>query len=113
MTLLEVAGLVAIIFVFGFAVAGIIVVIPLFRLLTRMNFLAKILNNSLIPLIEKLNTTVNNLDTEISSIGDLTQSISSIVKQLKKIVSLTEVLLTSPIVKLISTSAGLFNNLKK
>jgi len=76
MTLLEVAGLAAIIFIFGFAVAGIIVAIPLFRLLNRVKFLAEILNKNLIPLIEKLNSTVNNLNTEISSIGDLRQNVS-------------------------------------
>lgn len=50
MTLLEAAGLVAIIFIFGFAVAGIIVAIPLFRLLNRVKILAEILNDSLIPI---------------------------------------------------------------
>jgi len=55
MTLLEVAGLVAIILIFGFAVAGIIVAIPLFRLLNRVKFLVEILTESLIPIIEKLN----------------------------------------------------------
>jgi len=84
MTLLEAAGLVAIIFIFGFAVAGIIVAIPLFRLLNRVKILAEILNDSLIPIIEKLNTTVTNLDAEISSISDLTQSMSSIVKTVRK-----------------------------
>ncbi len=113
MTLLEAAGLVAIIFIFGFAVAGIIVAISLFRLLNRVKILAEILNDSLIPIIEKLNTTVTNLDAEISSISDLTQSMSSIVKQLEKIVRLAQILVTSPIVKLISTSVGLVNNLKK
>jgi hypothetical protein len=113
MTLLEVAGLVAIIFIFGFAAAGIIIAIPLFRLLNRVKFLTEILNKSLIPLIEKLNCTVNNLDTEIRSIGNLTQSMISIIKQLEKIVSLIQVLHISPIVKLISTSVGLVNNLKK
>ncbi len=113
MTLLEVAGLVAIIFIFGFAATGIIIAIPLFRLLNRVKFLAEILNEGLIPIIEKLNTTAANLDTEISSIGDLRQNVSLIVKQLEKIVSLARALLTSPIVKMISTSADLVNNLKK
>ena len=113
MTLLEVAGLVAIIFIFSFAIAGIIVAISLFRLLNRVKFLAEILTDSLIPLIEKLNGTVTKLDTEISSVGDLIQSMSSIVKQLEKIVSLTQALATSPTVKLISTLAGLVYNLEK
>ena len=87
MTLLEVAGLVAIIFVFGFTVAGIIIAIPLFRLLNRVKFLTEILNGSLISLIEKSNSTVNNLDTEIRSIGDLTQRMISLIKQLEKVKS--------------------------
>jgi hypothetical protein len=113
MTLLEIAGLVTIIFIFGFAAAGIIVAMSLFRLLNRVKFLAENLNGSLIPIITKLNTTAANMDIEISSVGDLRQNITSLIKQLEKIVSLTRVLLTSPIVKLISTSADLVNNLKK
>ena len=113
MTSLEIVGLVAIILISAFAVAGIIVAIPLFRLLNRIKSMAEKLNESLIPLVEKLNDTVESLNVEVSSIADLTQSISSIVEQLEKIIRLARILVTSPLIKIISASAGLLSSLSK
>lgn len=113
MTSLEIVGLVAIILISAFAVTGIIVAIPLFRLLNRIKFMAGKLNESLIPLVEKLNDTVESLNVEVSSIADLTQSISSIVEQLEKIIRLARILVTSPLIKIISASAGLLSSLSK
>ena len=113
MTSLEIVGIVAIILISAFAIVGIIVAIPLFRLLNRIKSMAGKLNESLIPLVEKLNDTVDSLNVEVSSIADLTQSISSIVEQLEKIIRLARILVTSPLIKIISASAGLFSSLSK
>lgn len=110
---LEIVGLVAIILISAFAVVAIIVAIPLFKLINKIKFLAGKLNESLIPMVEKLNETVTNLNTEVSSLTDLTQSVSSIVEQLEKVIRLARVLLTSPIIKIISTSAGLISGFAK
>ncbi len=113
MTSLEIVGLVAIILISAFAVVAIIISIPLFKLINKIKFMAGKLNESLVPMVERLNDTVTNLNTEVSSITDLTQSISSIVEQLEKIIRLARVLITTPIIKIISTSAGLINSLIK
>ncbi|MEA2015695.1 MAG: hypothetical protein U9O59_03120 [Actinomycetota bacterium] len=113
MTSLEIVGIVAIILISVFSLVGIIIAVPLFRLVNKLRFMADKLNENIIPVIEKLNDTVTNLNTEVSSITDLTQSISSIVEQLEKIVRLARVIVTSPIIKVISTSAGLINSLLK
>lgn len=113
MSSLEIVGLVAIILISAFAVAGIIVAIPLFKLINRIKSMAGKLNESLIPLVEKLNDTVDSLNVEVSSIADLTQSISSIVEQLEKIIRLARILVTSPLIKIISASAGLISSLSK
>ena len=113
MTSLEIVGLVAIILISAFAVVAIIVAIPLFRLLNKVRFMADRLSESLIPMVEKLNDTITHLNTEVGSITDLTQSISSIVEQLEKIIRLARILVTSPLVKLISASAGLISGLGK
>ncbi len=113
MTSLEIVGLVAIILISAFAIAGIIVAIPLFRLINRIKSMAGKLNESLIPLVEKLNDTVESLNVEVGSIADLTQSISSIVEQLEKIIRLARILVTSPLIKIISASAGLLSGLSK
>lgn len=113
MTSIEIVGLVAIILISVFALVGIIIAVPLFRLVNKIRFMADKLNENLIPVVEKLNDTVTNLNTEVSSITDLTQSISSIVEQLEKIIRLARILITSPIIKIISTSAGLIGTLLK
>jgi hypothetical protein len=112
MTSLEIVGLVAIILISAFAVVGVIVAIPLFRLLNRVRSMADKLGESLIPMVEKLNETITHLNTEVGSITDLTQSISSIVEQLEKVIRLARILVTSPIVKLISASAGIISGMK-
>lgn len=113
MTSLEIVGLVAIILISAFAVVAVIVAIPLFRLLNRVRFMADNLSESLVPMVEKLNDTITHLNTEVGSITDLTQSIASVVEQLEKVVRLARIVVTSPIVKLISASAGLISGMKK
>ncbi len=110
---LEIVGLVAIILISAFAVIGIVVSIPLLRLINRLKFLAEKLNESLVPMVEKLNTTVTHLNTEISSIGELTQSVGSIVEQLEKVIRLARILLTNPLIKLISAGVGIASGIKK
>jgi len=113
MTPLEIVGLVAIILISAFAVVAIIIAVPLLKLINKIKCIAGKISEGLDPIIEKLNSTITNLDTEVSSIADLTQSIGSIVEQLEKVVRLARILLTSPIIKIISASAGLFSGLSK
>ena len=113
MTSLEIVGLVAIILISAFAIVAIIIAIPLLKLINKIKYMAAKINESLVPIVEKLNNTITNLDTEVSSIADLTQSISSIVEQLEKVIRLVRILLTSPIIKIISASAGLISGLSK
>ena len=113
MSSLEVTGLVAIILISAFGVVAIIVAILIVRLINRMRFLVEKLNESLIPVVEKLNNTVSDLNSEISSISELTQSAGSIVAQLEKIIRLARIVLTGPIIKLISTGIGFASGIKK
>jgi len=110
---LEIVGLVAIILISAFAIIGIVVSIPLLRLINRLKLLAEKLTESLVPMVEKLNTTVTHLNTEIGSISELTQSVGSIVEQLEKVVRLARILLTNPLIKLISAGVGLASGIKK
>ena len=112
MTSLEIVGLVAIILISAFAVVAVIVAIPLFRLLNRVRFMADRLSESLMPMVEKLNDTISHLNTEVGSLTDLTQSVASIVEQLEKVIKLARIVVTSPIIKLISASAGLISGIK-
>lgn len=113
MTPLEIVGIISIILISAFAIVGIIIAVPLFKLINKVKFMAEKLNESIIPAAEKLNDAVGGLNTEISSIADLTQSISSIVEQLEKVIRLARILVTSPIIKIISASAGLISGLSK
>lgn len=113
MTSLEVVGLIAIILISVFSLVGIIIAVPLFRMVNKTRIMVDRLEENLIPVIEKLDDTVTNLNTEVSSIADITQSVSSIVEQLEKIIRLARVIVTSPIIKIISTSAGLINSFIK
>ena len=113
MSSLEITGLVAIILISAFAVVSIIVAIPIARLVNRMRFLVQKLNESLVPVVEKLNNTVFHLNSEISSISQLTQSAGSIVAQLENIIRLARIIIIGPIIKLISTGIGLAGGIKK
>ncbi|MCL4377380.1 MAG: hypothetical protein M1409_03190 [Actinobacteria bacterium] len=113
MSSLEIVGLVAIILISVFAIIAVIVSVPLFKLINRIRFMAERLNESFIPIAEKLNNTVSQLNSEINSIGELTQNVSSIVEQLEKIIRLARIILTNPIIKLISAGVGLASGVKK
>jgi hypothetical protein len=113
MTSIEIVGLVAIILISCFAVVAIIVAVPLFRLLNRVRSMADNLEKSLNPVVEKLDYTITNVNSEIGSINDLTQNISLIVEQLQKVIKLARILVTSPLIKVISTAAGLIGSINK
>lgn len=113
MSALEITGIVAIILMSAFAIVGIIVAVPLFRLVNRVRFLAENLNTNLIPMVENLNTTVSHLNSEISSISELTQSVGSIVEQLEKIIRLARIIITNPLIKLIGAGAGVADSVRK
>jgi len=113
MSSLEITGLVAIILMSAFAVVGIIVAIPIFKLVNRIRSLAEKLSDSLVPMVEKLDNTVSHLNSEIGSISEITQSVGSIVQQLEKVVRLARIIITNPIIKLISTGIGLAEGIKK
>ena len=113
MSTLEIIGLVAIILVSAFAVVGIIIAIPIFRLLNRTRLLVEKIDGSLVPVIDKLNDTVTNLNSEIGSINGITQSAGSIVGNIEKIMGLATIIITSPIIKLISTGIGFAYGIKK
>lgn len=113
MEIFDVINTIAVIAIGVFAIMGIIVMIPLFRLITRARHLLEKLSESIIPTVSKLNSTVSHLNSEINSISDLTQSVSSIVEQLEKLIRLARILITNPLIKLISTGVGLADSIKR
>lgn len=113
MTSIEIVGIIAIILISVFSVIGIIISVPLFKMLVRLKNTAEKINGSIMPIAEDLSITVKKLNDEIGTIGNLTQNVGSIVEQLEKIIKLARILITSPIVKIISTAAGFMNAISK
>ncbi len=113
MNSLEIVGLVAIILMSAFSIVAIILSVPLFKLLIKANNIVGSLDNRIDPMVGELNSIVGNLNTEVATINDITKSAGSIVEQLEKIVRLARIIITSPIIKLISTTAGIVSGLKR
>ena len=113
MTSIEIVGIVSIILISVFSVIGIIISVPLFKMLVRLKNTAEKINESIMPIAEDLNITVKKLNDEIGTIGNLTQSVSSIVEQLEKVIKLARILVTSPVIKIISTAAGFMRGVSK
>ena len=113
MSSLEIIGLIAVSLISAFAVVGIIVAIPIFRLINRTRLLVEKFSKSLVPMVEKLNSTVSHLNSEIGSINELTQSAGSIVKQFEKIIRIARIIITTPIIKIVSTGMGIAYSMKK
>jgi predicted PurR-regulated permease PerM len=113
MNSLEIVGLVAIILISCFAIIGIIVSIPLFKLLNKIKHIADNLNESLTPIIGNLNKSVEGLNSELEEISSVTSSLNSIVVQMEKVIRLARLLVTNPVIKVVSTSAGLLKAFTK
>jgi predicted PurR-regulated permease PerM len=113
MTSIEIVGIISIILISVFSVIGIIISVPLFKMLIRLKQTAEKINDSIMPIAEELNITVKKLNDEIGTIGNLTQSVGSIVEQLEKVTKLARILITSPIVKIVSTAAGFMRSISK
>lgn len=113
MTSLEIVGIISIILISVFSIIGIIVSVPLFKMLVRLKQTAEKINDSLMPIADDLSITVKKLNDEIGTIRALTQSVSSIVEQLEKIIKLARILITNPVVKIVSAAAGFMNAMSK
>ena len=113
MTSIEIVGMISIILISVFSVIGIIISVPLFKMIVRLKNTAEKINDSIMPIAEDLNRTVKKLNDEIGTIGNLTESVSSIVEQLGKIIKLARILITSPVVKIVSTAAGFMSAMSK
>ena len=113
MTSIEIVGIISIILISVFSVIGIIISVPLFKMLVRLKNTAEKINDSIMPIAQDLNITVKKLNDEIGTIGNLTQSVSSIVQQLEKIIKIASLLVASPIVKIVSTAAGFMSAFSK
>ncbi|MHB1375995.1 MAG: hypothetical protein ACYCXB_01010 [Candidatus Humimicrobiaceae bacterium] len=113
MTSIEIVGIISIILISAFSIIGIIVSVPLFKMVVRLKNTAEKINDSIMPIAEDLNRTVKKLNDEIGTIGNLTESVSSIVGQLEKIIKLARILITSPVVKIVSTAAGFVSAMSK
>ncbi|MCX6346898.1 MAG: hypothetical protein NTZ89_03010 [Actinobacteria bacterium] len=113
MTSIEVVGIISIILISVFSIIGIIISVPLFKMIVRLKNTAEKINDSIMPIAEDLNRTVKKLNDEIGTIGNLTESVSSIVEQLEKIIKLARILITSPVVKIVSTAAGFMSAMSK
>ncbi len=107
MTSLEIVGIISIILISVFSLIGIIISVPLIKLLIRIKKLAEKLENSLFPVVDNLNHTVSKLNSEIASINEITQNVGSIILQLEKVIKLARILVTSPVIKIISTFSGM------
>ena len=113
MTSIEIVGIIAIILISVFSLIGIIISVPLFKVLVRLKQTAEKINNSLMPVTDELNITVKKMNEEIGNIGQLTKSVGSIVEQLEKIIKLARMLITNPVIKIISTTAGFMNAMSR
>jgi hypothetical protein len=113
MTSIEIVGIVSIILISVFSLIGIIVSVPLFKVLVRLKNTAEKINESIMPIAEDLNITVKKLNDEIGTIGNLTEGVRSIVEQLEKIIKLARILITSPVIKIVSTAAGFMSAMSK
>jgi len=113
MTSIEIVGIIAIILISVFSLIGIIISVPLFKVLVRLKQTAEKINDSLMPVTDELNITVKKMNEEIGNIGQLTKSVGSIVEQLEKIIKLARMLITNPVIKIVSTAAGFMNAMSK
>jgi hypothetical protein len=113
MSSLEIVGIISIILISVFSLIGIIISVPLFKMLVRLRQTAEKINNNLMPIVEELNLTVKKLNDEIGAIEQLTQGVASIVMQLEKIVKLARILITNPLIKIISATAGFMSTMSK
>ena len=113
MTSIEIVGIVSIILISVFSIIGIIISVPLFKMLVRLKNTAEKINESIMPIAEDLNITVKKLNDEIGTIGNLTEGVRSIIEQLEKIIKLARILITSPVIKIVSTAAGFMSAMSK
>jgi uncharacterized protein YoxC len=100
------AGLIAA----GAFVVLIIFIIPILlqlrRTLATLNQFVERAEREILPTLNKLQTTVEEVNQELAKVGDTTSSVQDAAKKIDNIVRLVQEIVSSPLVRVASISAG-------
>lgn len=69
--------------------------------------ISRIVKKELSPLISKLNTTIDEVNTELSRVDGIVQSAERVSKTVDSTTKAAQEVISSPLIKLVSISAGI------
>lgn len=89
-----------------FVVIFIPVAIQLFRTLRSIQRLIKDLNSEIIPILGRVQTTVEEVNEELSTVGGILTSLRDVSERVEKTTKTAQQALASPLVKMASLSVS-------
>lgn len=91
----------------GVLVVAVVVLIGfIVPVLIELWQIGRIVKKELSPLINKLNTTIDEINTELSRVDGIVQSAERVSKTVDSTTKAAQQVISSPLIKLVSISAG-------
>lgn len=85
---------------------AIAILAQVFRVLGNLNNLAKGVSEEIPPLLAKLQTTVDDINTELERVDEIVASVAEVSEKVQATTRLAQEVVSSPLIKLASFSAG-------
>lgn len=85
---------------------GIAILAQLFRMLGSLNNLVKSINKEVSPLLTKLQTTIDDVNSELERVDEIVASVAEVSEKVQVTTRIAQEVISSPLIKLASFSAG-------
>ena len=90
-----------------------LVLVNVFRMLESTKILIDGIREETVPLLGEVKTTVSSVNKELDRVDGMLESVGHITKSIERIAGLAEQTVSTPLVKIISLSAGLTRAAKR
>jgi predicted PurR-regulated permease PerM len=92
--------------VFILVVVGIGVLVQLFRVLVTTNRFLDEARREVVPGLNKLQTTIEEINTELARVDDIVESVQDVTEKISSTTRVAQEVISSPLIKIASYSFG-------
>ncbi len=113
MSPLEIVGIITIVFVGGVILSALILLVPMTKLIKKLNSVSEKIDQKVVPRVEMLNKSAENLNHEILSLNATKERMMELLGEISQISKEAKKLKRSPLGNILGISMNILSMLKK
>ncbi|MGM0364907.1 MAG: hypothetical protein ACQEP5_00050 [Actinomycetota bacterium] len=110
---LEITGIITIIFVGGVVIAAVIIMVPMLKLIKKLNQVSAKIDGDVLPAVDRLNESTGKLKEGISSLDNARERIGKLLSEVNETVNEAKKLKKSSLGGLIGASFKILSSFRK